>query len=230
MLIADTLKKSLKIKRDASDTFPCKSTIEILEVMKKNYVLDRNLFLHLFRPIAALRDPVSKYQTQVNCKQVALLLNRVKNQELIEFIREDDVTLFEGKTIMQDRRGVYIQEKEKLRLEGKEKKTSQGIRASTPRATEIGTKLPGVVKDDEEIDLNTSLASIVGIGDDLRNSVGKVALEKKIMFYMEFLDKEIIYLNICLNDDQVLKMLGASNNRNNTNNYAGRIPQKDTHQ
>ena len=79
-------------------------TIVILDVIKKNYVLDRNLFLHLFRPIKALKDPVNKYKTQVNCKQVALLLNRIKNQELIEFIREDDVTLFEGKTIMGDRR------------------------------------------------------------------------------------------------------------------------------
>ena len=118
LLIADTLKKSLKIKRDSTDRFPCKTTIEILEVMKKNYVLDGNLFIHLFRPIGALKDPVNKYQTQVNCKQVALLLNRIKNRELIVFIREDDVTLFEGKTIMGDRRGVYIQEKERHRLEG----------------------------------------------------------------------------------------------------------------
>ena len=48
---------------------------------------------------------------------------------------------------------------------------------------------------------------------------------------MDFLDREIIYLNICLNDDKVLKMFGASNNRSNSNSYAGsRIPQKDTHQ
>ena len=73
----------------------------------------------------------------VNCKQVALLLNRIKNQELIEFIREDDVKLFEGKTIMGDRRGGYIQAKERHKLEGKEKKKAPGARASTPKALEI---------------------------------------------------------------------------------------------
>ena len=65
----------------------------------------------------------------MNCKQVALLLNRIKNQELIEFMREDDVTLFEGKTIMGDRRGVYFQEKEKQKLESKEKKKTPRARA-----------------------------------------------------------------------------------------------------
>ena len=80
------------------------------------------------------------------------------------------------------------------------------------------------------IDLNTRLASVVGIGEDLRNSVGKVALEKNIVFYMDFLDRGIIYLNICLNVDHVLKMLGASNNRSNPNSYGGsRVPQKDSH-
>ena len=90
---------------------------------------------------------------------------------------------------MGDRRGVYIQEKERHKLEGKEKKKAPGARASTPKALEIWAKLPGVINDYEEIDLNTSLASVVGIGEDLRNSMGKVALEK-IVFYMDFLDWE----------------------------------------
>ena len=200
--------------------------------MKKNYVFDQNLFLHLFRPIGALKDPVNKNQTEVNCKQAALLLIRIKNQEMIEFIREDDMTLFEGKTIMVDRQGVYVQEKDKHKSESKEKMQTPGARASTPKPLEFGTKFPGVTKDDEEIDLNTSLASVAGIDEDLRNSVGKIALEKKTVFYMDFMDREIIYLNIlCLNDDHVLKMLGASNNRSNSNSYGGsRIPQKDSHQ
>ena len=105
LLIDDTitLKKSLKKNRYFSDTLACKTTLEILDVMKENYVLDRNLFLHLFMPIAPLKDPVTKYQAPVNCKQSALLLSRIKNQELIEFIREDDVTLLEAKTIMSER-------------------------------------------------------------------------------------------------------------------------------
>ena len=41
---------------------------------------------------------------------------------MVEFIREDNVTLFEGKTIMSGRRGVYIQEKEKHKLENMEEK------------------------------------------------------------------------------------------------------------
>ena len=66
---------------------------------------------------------------------------------------------------------------------------------------------------------------------DAKKSPTTLATQAADWTYMEFLDKEIIYLNICLNDDQVLKMLGASNNRNNSNAYAGsRIPQKDTHQ
>ena len=88
LLISDALKKSLKIKSHSTDTFPCKTTLEILDVMKKNYVLDRNLFLHLFRSIGDLKDPVNKYQAQVNCEQVALLLNRIKNQELVDDGRE----------------------------------------------------------------------------------------------------------------------------------------------
>ena len=51
--------------------------------------------------------------------------------------------------------------------------------------------------------------------------MGKVALEKKIIFYTDFLDREIIYLNVCLNDSHVLRMIGATNARPNNNNYAG---------
>ena len=63
-------------------------------------------------------------------------------------------------------------EKERHKLECKDRKKAPGARASMPKALEIGAKLPGVTKDDEEIDLNTSLASVVA-GEDLRNNVGK---------------------------------------------------------
>ena len=68
-----------------------------------------------------------------------------------------------------------------------------------------------LTNDQEEIDLNISMASLVGIGEDMRNSVGKVALEKKILFHTDFLEREIIYLSVCLNDDQALRMMGATN-------------------
>ena len=140
-----------------------------------------------------------------------MLLKRKKNQDLVEFIQENDVTLFEGKTIISGRRGVYIQEKEKHKEEYREKNITPAIRASTPRTLEIGIQLPGLTSGEEEVDLKTSLASFVGIGEDMRNSVGKVALEKKILFHTDFLEREIIYLSVCLNDDQSLRMMGATN-------------------
>ena len=42
-----------------------------------------------------------------------MLLNRIKNQELIEFIREDDVTHFEGKIGIGEIGEEYISRKKK---------------------------------------------------------------------------------------------------------------------
>ena len=81
--------------------------------------------------------------------------------------------------------------------------------------------MPGLIHEKEEVDLNTSLASVVGIGEDLRNRVGKVPLEKKILFYTNFLERKILYLNVCLIDDHVLRMMGETNAKLNANNYAG---------